>query len=185
MAPFFPDSFKAVFKQSYRSALSGQLKSSRGEIDYKYPGHIRFETHKPENIVFVSNKFKTWYYTAPFLKGEKGELSIQGASKNVLTRFFDVLHHGLKSNDLYKVIKTKKGHKFIFTKKAKKSIGIEDALLTFKSSPPHFSSLRSLVLTYPDRNKIKLTLSKIEKNYNFKKGYFFFKTPKNTKIIRR
>lgn len=182
---FLPKSFKAVFKQTYRSSLSGTLKSSTGNIDYRFPGHIRFETKKPNHIVFVSNKYKTWYYTAPYFKGEKGDLSIQGASKNVLTRFFDVLQKGLKSNDLYTVKKLKNSYKLIFSKKTKKEVGVKDASLVFKSNTPSFSALKELNLTYLNKKKVKLTLSKIQANYNFKRGHFFFKVPKNTKIIKR
>lgn len=182
---FLPESFKAVFKQTYRSQLSGTLKSSSGKIDYKFPGHIRFETKKPDNIVFVSNKLKTWYYTAPFFKGEKGELSIQGASKNILTKFFDALNNGLNSNEIYKIIKVKNTYKMVFNKKPKKEIGIIEATLFFKGKDAKFSSLKELALTYIDKKKVRLTLSKMKTNPKFKKNHFFFVAPKNTKIMRR
>ena len=183
---FLPKSFKATFKQTYRSELSGTIKSSTGKIDYLFPGHIRFETKKPDNIIFVSNRYKTWYYTAPFFKGEKGELSIKKASKNILTRFFDALKYGLVTNDLYTVkkIKNKNSYLMIFSKQHQKAIGMKQANLSFNSPKISFNNLFEISLTYLDKKKIRLTLSKVQSNFKFKKGYFSFKSPKNTKITR-
>ncbi|MBT3584342.1 MAG: outer membrane lipoprotein carrier protein LolA [Halobacteriovoraceae bacterium] len=180
---FLPNSFKATFVQSFKSSLSGKIKKSRGNIAYRYPGNIRFETLKPSHIVFVSNREKTWYYTAPFLEGEAGELSVQKAGKNSLTRFFDVLKKGLKSNPLYKV-KMIKGETFLeFTKKTAREVGLRKAGLKFTGKAKAFKNLKSIDLYYlKKKKKVTLTLNSILENQKFKNEDFKFTAPKNTKI---
>ena len=74
-AEFLPQGFSARFEQEYVSILKGNTKKGQGFVDYKYPSNIRFETSTPSQIIFVSNGVKSWYYRAPFIEGEEGEVT--------------------------------------------------------------------------------------------------------------
>ena len=45
---FVPSSFKADFKEERIKVLSGKKVYSYGNIEYKFPGHLRFEVTKPK-----------------------------------------------------------------------------------------------------------------------------------------
>ena len=85
---FIPDTFKANFKQSYKSSLSGKEKVTEGHIEYFYPGRVRFEITSPDKTIFVSNPTTTWYYNAPFVDGEPGEVLIKKTGKNGYHKVF-------------------------------------------------------------------------------------------------
>ena len=87
---FIPNTFKAYFKQSYKSSLSGKEKITKGYIEYFYPGRVRFEVTSPDKTIFVSNPQTTWYYNAPFIDGEPGEVLIKKTGKMVISKFFDL-----------------------------------------------------------------------------------------------
>jgi len=181
-ASFLPNSFSAKFEQVYKSALSGKEKKSKGSLDYKYPGNIRFITKVPEEVVFVSNQTTTWYYTPPFIEGEPGELTIKESGKNVLSRFFDTLSVGLSSNRYYVVKGMERARKLKFKKNKVKEVGVKEAILRFKSNVATFKDLISVDLTYADNKKVSLKLSNLKIGAKFKKKHFTFKAPKNTKV---
>lgn len=178
---FLPESFKAEFNQVHKSSISGKEKKSKGSLDYKYPGHIRFETTHPDNIVFVSNPDKTWYYTAPFMEGEPGELTVSKSNKNSLVAFFDLLKRGLTSNKMYKVFKNEKGHLLKFSDKNKKDLGLISAQLMFKGKGADFKNLNEVILEKTDKTQVRLLLDKVQSGWSFKNSHFIFKAPKNTR----
>ena len=92
---FIPNTFKAHFKQSYKSSLSGKEKVTKGYIEYFFPGRVRFEVTSPDKTIFVSNPQTTWYYNAPFIDGEPGEVLIKKTGKMVISKFFDCVNLSL------------------------------------------------------------------------------------------
>ena len=125
-AEFLPKSFSAQFEQEYVSTLKGKVKKGNGTIDYLYPGNIRFKTTIPSEILFVSNGIKSWYYRAPFIEGEEGEVTETSAKEGsgIFTRFFDSLKNGLSDNAIYTVSKKDKESTITFLEKSKKETGI-------------------------------------------------------------
>ena len=77
----------------------------QGTIDYKYPGQIRFETNTPSTVIFTSNGVRAWYYRAPFIEGEEGEVTESTAKDGdtIFIKFFDSLKNGLITNDYYEI----------------------------------------------------------------------------------
>jgi outer membrane lipoprotein carrier protein len=181
---FIPKAFSAKFEQVYKSALTGKEKKSKGSIDYSYPGSIKLETQTPESLIYVSNNKSTWYYTPPFIPGESGQVSIQQSSKDSLTKFLDLLRKGLKSNKYYSVKKSKGSAKVSFKKSAQKDLGVKEATLFFSKKGESFSNIKKITMIQVDKKVKTLLLSKINTSPKFKKGYFDFKIPKNTKINR-
>ncbi len=180
---FLPKSFQAKFTQEYTSSLKGKIKTSKGIIDYQHPGHIRFATEEPQKIVFVSNPLKSWYYVAPFIEGEPGELTLDSSGKrNPYIKFFDILNYGLKTNKYYKVSRTKKGLLTLsFTKGGQMETQVKRAQIFFEGQE-NFQGVKKLVVTFADNKTFSLKFDSIRTQVNFKKSDFTFKIPKNTRV---
>ncbi len=181
LAEFLPPSFSSGFEQEYVSALKGKIKKGMGTIDYKYPGQIRFETTTPSPVVFVSNGVKAWYYRAPFIEGEQGEVTESSAREgaSVYIKFFDSLKKGLSSNEFYDV----KNNDLSFKGKTKTELGINKAKLNFKNSSQTFENLESIELTFSDNKLTKIKFIDLKTNANLPAERFNFVAPINTKKV--
>ena len=184
-AEFLPTSFSAKFEQEYISILKGNMKKGQGLIEYKYPGNIRFETTTPSQVIFVSNGMKAWYYRAPFIEGEEGEVSETSAkeSNSVYIKFFDSLKNGLSSNSQYDVKNAGDGmHVVTFKPKIAKEFGIKEAVLSFNSDKDkNFSDLKKIELLFPDGKKSSLKFVDLKTNLNLDSSRFNFVAPPKTK----
>lgn len=184
-ASFLPDSFSANFEESFVSAVNGKEKKSFGKIDYRYPGHIRFEKISPDSSTFVSNPQKSWYYVPPFVKGEKGEVTIQESNKLVLTKFLDALKNGLDNNKLFTHKYNKNELVLTFTKAIQKDMNLKEATLISGSDPKKATSIKEferLVLVYNDGRKVNLKFVDLKEDAKFPQKHFEFDIPSNTKV---
>ena len=180
---FLPQSFKAEFSQEYISSLRNKTKTSKGRIDYRYPGHIRFMTEYPQKITFVSNPTQTWYYVAPFIQGEPGELTLNsGGKNNPYIQLFDLLGQNLKTNSYYKISRTKKSVILNFTSKGEKETQMKRAELLFSQGQEKFRFIKKIKITFKDQKTSTLKFSSLQTQVRFKKDHFIFKVPKNTRI---
>lgn len=181
---FLPNNFSSKFTQIFKSKVTGKKRQSPGSLDYSYPGKIRFAVDDPSGkSLFVSNRIKSWYYTPPFIEGEKGEVTLRKAKKLALTKFFDALKNGLKSNKLYKVVPNKDLVQIEFSKKTSKETKLKAAVLTFKSKEKTFANLKGIQLTRNNGNIVTIELNSIQTGINFSPKHFNFRIPKNTKVI--
>lgn len=184
-ADFLPQSFSSKFEQEYVSTLKGKTKKGQGTIEYKYPGQIRFETNTPSTVVFVSNGVKAWYYRAPFIEGEQGEVTESSAKEGstIYIKFFDSLKNGLVSNDYYEV---KKGEPvtLVFKPKAAKELGIKESMLIFKNKGSQkFEELEAINLVFSDGKNSKLKFVDLKVNPGMGADRFNFVPPANTKKV--
>lgn len=182
-AEFLPQSFSSKFEQEYVSTLKGKTKKGQGTIEYKYPGQIRFETNTPSTVMFVSNGVKAWYYRAPFIEGEQGEVTESSAKEGstIYIKFFDSLKNGLVSNDYYDV---KKGEPatLVFKPKAAKELGIKESMLFFKNKGSQkFEELEAINLVFSDGKNSKLKFVDLKVNPAMPADRFNFTPPANTK----
>ena len=184
-AEFLPQSFSAKFEQEYISILKGNMKKGQGLIDYKYPSNIRFETSTPSQVLFVSNGVKSWYYRAPFIEGEEGEVTESKASEanSVYIKFFDSLKNGLNANALYDVKNAGDGmHVISFKARATKEFGIKEAVLTFNpAKDKEFSALKKIDILFPDGKKSTLRFVDLKINPGFDGQKFNFVAPPKTR----
>lgn len=180
-ADFLPTAFSSKFEQEYVSTLKGKVKKGLGTIDYKYPGQIRFETTTPSPVIFTSNGTKAWYYRAPFIEGEQGEVTEMAAKDGatVYIKFFDALKKGLTSNDFYEV----KDTTLTFKPKAKADLGIINAKLSFKNKSQKFENLDTIELTTTDGKNTKIKFVDLNTSPAFGNDRFNFVTPPNTKKV--
>lgn len=182
-ANFLPEAFTILFEQEYKATLSGKTRKSEGVLNYKFPSQIRFEIKKPDQVIFVSNPKNSWYYTAPFIEGEPGELKLNPTKNNVLSQFFDTLRQGLVENKHYKVkADTDLMRTLTFTKEISEELGIVEAKLYFKTSKLDFDNLEKLSIKQVDDKEFSLSLKSFVKNPKFTKDDFVFKAPENTRI---
>jgi chaperone LolA len=184
-ADFLPASFSSKFEQVYTSTLKGKEKKGQGSIEYKYPSQIRFETSTPSAVVFVSNGVKSWYYRAPFIEGEQGEVTESSAKEGstIYIKFFDSLKNGLTSNNFYTVTKGEPAT-LEFTPKAAKELGIKMSVLNFKTKGSQkFEELESIELIFSDGKKSKLNFLDLKTNQAASADRFNFTPPANTKKI--
>jgi outer membrane lipoprotein-sorting protein len=181
---FLPNSFRSKFVQSFKSSLTGKLVKSRGEIVYKYPKMIKMEILNPEPSIFTSNAKKSWYYTPPFMEGEKGEVTIQTSRDTLLSGFFDTLKKGIKSNNLYQVKNLSKNKvELSFDKKTAKKIGLKKANLIFKNlDKSNLKNVDSIQLVYTDKRTVTILFENLVINIPLKPSEFVFKIPLKTNI---
>lgn len=180
-AAFLPSSFRAHYTQEEKSIATGRIKKSDGMIEYRMPGRIRFEITSPNVVTFVGNPKKTWFYTAPAIEGEPGEVTISGSSNHPILKFFDVLSKGgLENSESYKVKKDNGIVTLDFVKNAQDDFGLTSAKLSM-GDKYLFPSLSEIAVTLTDGKTIRLKLSKLEPNVGLPDSRFKFEIPANTK----
>ena len=178
---FLPPSFRADYEQTIKKKISGKLKRAVGRIEYRYPGNIRFEQTRPENVIWVSNPKTTWFYQAPFVKGEPGNLRTTPTNAESPAKIFDLLKNGLKESHAYTVVK-KSDHKIELIFKPKKTPSkFQKAILTFRGSPV-FKNLRSIKMLEKNGNPLELTFQSLDIGVAFKPEHFVFVAPPNTRL---
>jgi outer membrane lipoprotein-sorting protein len=178
---FLPETFSAKFEQVYISSLTKKEKKSFGVLDYKFPGNIRFEVERPNNIIFVSNNKTNWIYRPPFIEGEPGELTIKKSEEIGLSGLLDTLNQGLEDNPQFKIDKKENRVKMIFNPKTSEKIGLKEGLLIFKTGKSvGFDAVDEIEITYPDQKKVSFKLSQINAKVTFPVDHFNFTAPKNT-----
>lgn len=179
-----PNGFSADFQQIYKSSVSGKIKKRLGSINYKYPGNIRLEMAPPPvKTIFVSNPKESWYYTAPFITGEKGDVIISNSGHKDFVRIFDVLKKGLVDNENYKIIKKKNLVEIIYAKKMQKKLEVSKTVLKFKKlAKQSFKNIEWIEFFYINKKPVKMIFSKLIINPKFSNNHFHFIVPKNTNI---
>lgn len=186
-AGFMPDAFTGEFFQIQKTA-SPFKKDHRvaTSIAYEYPKRFRMEVKsKDQDTLFVCNKENTWFYSAPLIKGEKGQLRRSNSSKYCYVKIFDALARGLESNKIYSVKKKNaKEYLLVFSKDAVKEIAFEKVLITFDDLPARFQNVASLTLYKAGKGRpIIFERKSIKAAKSLDKKLFSFKVPKNTEII--
>lgn len=152
-------------------------------MKYKSPNRLYFKINSPDEVVYVTDGQKTYYYTAPFIDGEAGELTIQDSSENVLARFFSSLKQGLKDGPEYTVEQIdEQKTKVSFKEAMKKEIGIDWASFTFKNKKRDFQQLDKIFLQQDDGTQLTLNLKDLKTNLELDDQVFKFVPPENTKI---
>lgn len=181
---FLPSAFRCQFTQEEKSLVSGKIKKSEGQIEYRKPGRIRFEIQKPHQIIFVGNPKRTWYYTAPPFDGEPGEVTISSGNEHPILKFFDILSHGLVKNNAYEVEKKQGVVTLVFSKTAKEEFGLKSAVLTMGQDYT-FPSLKKIAVTLAEGKTIELFLSNLKPNVALPETVFRFEIPANTRQHRQ
>ena len=183
---FVPESFSANFEESIISMATGKEKKSFGKIDYKFPGHIRFEIVSPNASTFVSNPKKSWYYVPPFVEGEQGQVTVQKSTKLPLTRFLDSIKHGVLQSKLFTSHFEKNDLKLIFVKTIQQDLTLKEVVFHAEKDAKlvqKMSEFARLTLIYSDGRKVNLKFLELKENLSFPAKHFEFTPPAKTKVI--
>lgn len=181
---FVPASFTSNFEESFISVATGKEKKSFGKIDYKYPGHIRFEKTSPDASTFTSNPQKSWYYVPPFVAGEEGQVTIQSSNKLPLTKFLDSIKDGLENSKLFTHKYGAKELTLIFNPATQKEFTLKEVVLHSTKdakSSTKLTDFESMTLAYVDGRKVTLKFIDLKEDVTFAPNHFIFNVPAKTK----
>lgn len=182
---FVPSSFTANYEENLTS-VTGKQKKSFGKIDYKFPGHLRFEVTSPVPSLFVVNPKKTWFYQPAFVKGEKDQVTVQKSSNLPLIKFLDSVKDGIENSKLFTVKYEKSNLVLKFVKTIQKDMGFEEVVLHASTDAKDVKELRgfeNITLKHTNRNKTNIKLIDLKENATFPPGNFEFTPSANTKVI--
>ena len=174
---FLPSSFHSIFSQVTVSIVSGKEQVSTGMLDYQYPSNLRLEIEKPDPLILVSNKQKTWFYRPSFIEGERDELTVKDSGDSELSQFLDILKSGLKNNSDYTVTTKANNVHLTFSASGTKRIGIIAADLEFSGTTYLFSQLKKIKVTPSSKKNFELRFSTIEIDKPFSAQHFIFSKP--------
>jgi outer membrane lipoprotein-sorting protein len=181
------NSFKADFEQTVVSSLTGKEVKTLGKIAYAWPGQVRAEITEPstDRSLLVGNSKKTWFYTPPAVKGEKGQVQVDHSGKMVLNEFLDILsRNGFSSNQVYTCTKKDNGQELNFPPVAAKKYGLTKAFLVSEEIDGKITGIKTLVLYFAEKQKQPLTFkfSNFVANAPLTKTDFTFNIPPGTEI---
>lgn len=186
---FVPNSFTFDFEQETKLKLSKKAKKSQGSLVYQRPGKFRLKIHSPDQVELVSNGTLTWYYTAPFIPGEKGEVTIlKNDKKNTaLVQIFEFLKDDVKSSAHFKTVEKDNSYQIEFLPKTRNEIELSKIELFFANTKTKsFQELSKMVLYYPDGRVSDLAIKKIVTDSvspQDTKTNFNFVIPENTTVV--
>lgn len=182
---FVPSSFSANYEERLTSA-TGKEKKSYGKIDYKFPGHLRFEVTSPVKSLFVVNPEKAWFYQPAFVKGEKDQVTVQKSANLPLVKFFDSVKDGIEKSKLFTTVYDKNDLILTFVKTIQKEMGIEQVILHASKNAKEIKSIDgfdTITLKHVNKNKTNIKLIELKENVTFSSDHFIFKPSPNTKVI--
>ena len=183
---FVPKSFSANYEESLTSA-TGKVKKSYGKVDYKFPGHLKFEVTNPVSSTLIVNPQKTWFYQPAFVKGEKDQVTIQKSSNLPLVKFLDSIKDGTDKSNIFKTSVHKNDLILSFNKKGQEETGLEEVILHAAINAKEVKDIKgfeNLTLKYTNKNKTSIKLIDFKENISFPEDYFQFKPDRNTKVIQ-
>jgi outer membrane lipoprotein-sorting protein len=182
---FVPSSFSANYEEKLTSA-TGKEKKSFGKIDYKFPGHLRFEVTSPVNSLFVVNPAKTWFYQPAFVKGEKDQVTIQKSANLPIIKFLDSVKDGIENSKIFSIEYKKNDAVLTFVKTIQKEMGFEGVILHASKDAKEVKELagfENFTLLHLNKTKSNIKLIDVKEDAKFPPGNFEFKPSANTKVI--
>lgn len=184
-----PDSFSVDFDQTHESLNKRRKTVSRVRLDYKFPSQIVLETDGDTKTMYMSNGKKSWYYTSPFIPEEQGEVIVQKKVDLGLLKFFDSLKKGLKKNEYFTYSFNARKLTFEFTPKGVTDLSLDSAVFHAKNSTKlddlSLNDFEKIVLNKSNKKSLELVIKKVKENEKFSSRHFYFKAPKNTKVVQR
>lgn len=173
------NTLSADFSQKNTNTLLSQTKESSGRIFIKLPSKIRWETQKPDSSLLVSDGSHYWFYTPPFMEGERGQV-IQKDAGQVQSQLANTLLAGHFS-DAPVTIQTKNATTFILTPKKGSAGTVKKATLEVDAKK---KQVRKITLDHEGGNRTEIELSRLELAQQMRDDFFEFKAPPNTDMIR-
>lgn len=173
----------AEFKQVNESAVMKQKKTSSGQIFFKRPDKIRWETTRPDHSLLVSDGKRFWFYTPPFDESENGQV-IERRSSDVKSKLANDLlsatfSAATKANQM--TIVQKSPSAFLLTPKKGSAGTVRNARIEID---PEKKLILKVELTHQDGNTSVITLDKIQLGKDLGDDIFYFDPPPRTDVVR-
>jgi outer membrane lipoprotein-sorting protein len=182
---FVPSSFTANYEENLLSA-TGKIKKSFGKVDYKYPGHLKFEVTSPVASLFIVNPKKTWFYQPAFVQGEKDQVTVQKSSNLPLIKFLDSVKNGPENSKLFKTNYNQHDLILTFEKNVQKEMGFEEVILHATSEAKGVKELKGfekITLKHLNKNTTNIRLIHFKENVSFPDNYFQYVPSSQTKVM--
>lgn len=186
-AGFMPKAFEGEFVQIQPTKNPNRKnREVKTSISYAKPRNFRMHSQDQngQDTLFICNKDKTWFYSAPFMEGSKGQLKVGDTSRFCYVKIFDALNKGLKSNALYTVKKLgERKYQLNFNKEAAKEVQFNKVELTFDDMPLNFRNIESMTMYAPSKkDPFVLKRKSIDIKNSLDSSLFTFKAPANTEV---
>lgn len=186
-AGLVPDSFTMKLEQVHKSLLTKKEKKTDVRIQYLYPRHIILESGK--ETVYVSNGRKSWYYTAPFMPEEQGELVVRKQVDLGLLKFFDSMRDGIEKNPFFTYKQVSNKLIFTFSTNGIRQLSLKEAVFISKKikAPKSLklSDFTEIILTKSNQKKTFFRIKSVDNKRKLSSHNFHFRAPENTKVIYR
>jgi outer membrane lipoprotein carrier protein len=170
----------ARFSQENEMVVINRKQVSSGEIYFKRPGKLRWETEKPEKNSLYSNGKTFWFYTPPFDKDERGQV-IERKSSEVQSQLANSLLSGSFSMAKDMTISQAAPNRFVLTPKKGAGGTVERAEITIDLEK---ELITQVFLEHKGGNKSQIALKDIELGKTYTDEFFTFRVPPNTEIVR-
>jgi outer membrane lipoprotein carrier protein len=171
---------EAEFTQVNDVAALKTKKTSSGVILVKRPNKLRWETHRPDMSILVSDGIHFWFYTPPFDEGEHGQV-IERRSSEVQSRLANALLSGSFSIAREMKIKQESPSKFSLTPRTGTAGTVKRAEIEID---PALKIIQKVILEHRGGNRSEITLSKIILGKPIGDEIFVFIPPPNTDRVK-
>lgn len=168
-------------QESYQSSL-GIKKSSTGRLLIQKPQKIRWETHKPNANILVSDGYQVWYYDPKAGVQKKGQAILQPNSSIIEHPLFTVLNGSSSLSKSFNLKDSKKKAKSFYLALEPKDKG--GNLQTLEIETDRSYMIQMLTLHYQNGNKTKIILQNVQLNPKLRLGLFHFKPPSGVEVIK-
>lgn len=168
------------FDQTTRVNLTQTTKKDSGQISFKRPDKIHWQTMEPNPNLLVSDGKSYWIYNPPFDSSERGQVIIRKASQ-VRSKLATALLSGQFSTQKDVTIKTLSAQRFEIVPKKGSAGDIIRAVIEIDSKT---DLIKQVDLIHENKNEVKLELKNIRLGSNLPDKMFVFKTPEGTDVFR-
>lgn len=173
----------ADFTQINEIASLQVKKPSSGVIRAKRPDKIRWETHKPDMNVLVSDGHTFWFYTPPMDEGDRGQV-IERKSSQIQSKLANaLLSASFSGGPVTRTMKIQQTGPGAFTLTPKK--GTAGTVLEAKVEVDEQKKIiKKVVLSHQDGNRTEILLTNIELGKPMRDEDFVFTPPPNTDRVK-
>lgn len=171
---------EAEFTQVSHVQMTGAKKESSGMIMLTHPNKFRWETLKPDKNLLVTDGKKFWFYTPPFVEGERGQV-IEKKTAEVQSEMANLLLSGAFSKVKDVTIEQISETKY----KLHPKLGVAGTVKVAEIEiNPKKSLIENVRLEHDGGNKVEIKLAKIKLGEKMDEGFFRFVTPPGTDVIK-
>lgn len=170
----------AKFEQTNHSVVTGRDTKSSGDIAFKRPDKVRWQTLKPNPSLLVSDGKRFWFYTPPFDETEHGQL-IERKTSEVQSRVAQSMLSGAFSSARDVKVEEVSPSQFHLNFKKGTAGTVESARIEVD---PEKLEIHKVTLYNTDGNTSEIALSEIQLGKELADSTFVFVAPPGTDHVK-